>query len=101
MPADFQKVILDDYILKKHIDRTGLQSDFSLQPDHTDVLRTGPDVSAAMNASRNALNNLNKQSETVDDVNAMMLNVIDMTALCTDLPRDQAYNLLVTGNVAA
>lgn len=100
LPAEFQKSILDDYMLKKHIDRTGLQGDWPLQPDFTDPLRTGPNVDAAMAAARKAVNTLNTRADTVANISDMLRATVDLVAFCTDLPRDQAYNLLVTGNIA-
>ncbi|MBN9147181.1 MULTISPECIES: hypothetical protein [unclassified Nitrobacter] len=101
LPVEFQKTILDDFILKRHINRTGLQSEFSLQPDHEFPLRTGPNVEAAMAASRDALNRLNARSDTIANVNNTLLGLIDLVALATDQHRNQAYDLLVNSNIAA
>lgn len=100
VPAEMQKLITEKYILKRHIDRTGLQSDYPSQPDFTDPLRTGPNVDAAMAAARKAVNTLNTRADTVANVSNMLSATVDLVALCTDLPRNQAYNLLVSGNAA-
>ncbi|MCD9825332.1 hypothetical protein [Bradyrhizobium japonicum] len=100
VPAEMQKQITEKYMLKRHIERTGLQSDWPLQPDHLDPLRTGPNVDAAMAAARKAVNTLNTRADTVANVSDTLRATVDLVALCTDLPRDQAYNLLVSGNAA-
>lgn len=100
VPVEMQKIITEEYIIKRHIDRTGLQSDFARAPSFDDMLATGPDVDAAMAASRDAFNRLNARSETVSNVSDMLRNVVDLVALCTDLTPQEAYKLLVTGNAA-
>lgn len=100
VPAEMQKLITEKYILKRHIDRTGLQSDYPSQPDVSEPLRTGPNVDAAMAAARKAVSTLNTRADTVANVSDTLRATVDLVALCTDLPRDQAYNLLVSGNAA-
>ncbi|WP_298880712.1 hypothetical protein [uncultured Bradyrhizobium sp.] len=100
VPAEMQTMITEKYVIKRHIERTGLQSDWPLHPDHIDPLKTGPNIEAATAASRAALDRLNARSDAVTHVNAMMCNVIDLVAICTDLKRDEAYNLLVSGAAA-
>lgn len=97
VPAEMQKQITEKYMLKRHIDRTGLQSDYPSQPDFSEPLKTGPNVEAAMSAARKAVNTLNTRADTVAHVSDTLRATVDLVALCTDLPRDQAYNLLVTG----
>jgi hypothetical protein len=100
VPVELQKRITETYMLKRHIARTGLQSDYPSQPDFSEPLRTGPNVDAAMAAARKAVNTLNTRADTVANVSDTLRATVDLVALCTDLPRDQAYNLLVSGNAA-
>lgn len=101
VPVEMQKVVTENYILKRHIDRTGLQSDFARAPSFDDMLATGPDVDAAMTASRDAFNRLNARSDTVANVSVLLRAVVDLVALCADILPKDAYKLLVAGKIEA
>ncbi|TIS85494.1 hypothetical protein [Mesorhizobium sp.] len=100
-PDPVWQIIEDQYVVKRHIARSGLQADFQRRPDPNNPVAFGPDEAAAQAASKEALNNLRTRSATVDAVRNTAQSIIDVVALATDLTRDDAYRLLTTGKTAA
>ncbi|MGX5828705.1 hypothetical protein [Mesorhizobium sp. 43Arga] len=100
-PDPVWQMIEDQYSIKRHIARTGLQADFQRQPDPNDPVAFGADENAAMDASRKSLAALRARSGTVDAVRSTAQSIIDVVAVATDLTRDEAWKLLTTGKTAA
>ncbi|WFU62698.1 hypothetical protein [Bradyrhizobium brasilense] len=98
-PRDAER-LRERYMVEQHIARTGLQADHMLAADHTDPLRTGPNVEAARNAARAAVRTLKDRSETISTVSETMRNIVSMIALAGDVHEPQAYKLLTTGAIA-
>ncbi|RUU02336.1 hypothetical protein EOD23_20015 [Mesorhizobium sp. USDA-HM6] len=99
-PDPVWQIIEDQYILKRHIARSGLQADHQRKPDLNDPVAFGPDENAALAASEEALNALRARSGTVDAVRNTLQSIINVVAVATDLSREDAYKLL-TGKSAA
>ncbi|TPI56169.1 MULTISPECIES: hypothetical protein [unclassified Mesorhizobium] len=99
-PDPVWQIVEDQYVIKRHIVRSGLQAEFQRRPDLNDPLAFGADEGAAMDAARQSLNALRDRSGTVDEVRSAVQSIIDVVAVATDLSRDQAYRLLTTGKIA-
>ncbi|CCV06709.1 hypothetical protein MESS2_350081 [Mesorhizobium metallidurans STM 2683] len=99
-PDPVWQIVEDQYAIKRHIARSGLQADFQRRPDANNPMAFGADEAAAMDAARNSLDALRNRVTTVDAVRNTVQSIIDVVAVATDLSRDQAYWLLTTGKVA-
>ncbi|MER9854536.1 MULTISPECIES: hypothetical protein [unclassified Mesorhizobium] len=99
-PDPVWQIVEDQYVIKRHIARSGSQANFQRQPDANNPLAFGPDEGAAMDASRQSFNNLRNRSDTVDAVRSAVQSIIDVVAVATDLSRADAYALLTTGKAA-
>jgi hypothetical protein len=101
LPPDLGQIATDRYMLQRHIAKTGLQANFQKQPDANNPLATGPDINAATAAAQNAVDALKGRSDVVDGAANVLRNIVAVTSVATDLPTDQAYKLLTTGNIPA
>ncbi|UCI30512.1 hypothetical protein [Mesorhizobium sp. B4-1-4] len=99
-PDPVWQIIEDQYIVKRHIARSGLQAAFQRQPDANDPMAFGPDENAALAASKASLGTLRARSDMVDAVRTAVQSIIDAVALATDLSREDAWKLLTTGKAA-
>jgi hypothetical protein len=99
-PDPVWRIIEDQYMIKRHIARSGLQAEFQIKPDVNDPVAFGADETAAMAASKEALNSLRARSATVDAVRNTVQSIINVVAVATDLSRDDAWKLLTTGKIA-
>jgi hypothetical protein len=99
-PDPVWQIIEDNYNIKRHIARSGLQADFQRRPDANDPVAYGPDEDAALNAARNSLDALRARTATVDAVRNTVQSIIDVVAVATDLSHDEAWKLLTTGKAA-
>lgn len=99
-PDPVWQMVEDQYIVQRHIARTGSQANFQRQPDMGDPVAFGADQQAAMDAARNSLNALRNRSATVDAVRSTVQSIIDVVAVATDLSRADAYALLTATKAA-
>jgi hypothetical protein len=94
VPADMAAVAKERWIVARHVQRTGLQAGYQRQPGANDPLASGPDVDAALAASRASLDVLKARGEDVVAAANTLRGVTTVVALATDLSVDQAFALL-------
>ena len=82
-------------------DKSGLQSDYQLQPTLENPLATGPDLQAAERAANEALGRLRKRSELTNDLTDTVRGLVSLVALMCEMDTGKAFTFLTTGKVPA
>jgi hypothetical protein len=86
--------IIERHAILAHIERSGLQAGFQLQPTPADPAITGPDVQAAEAAAREAVARWRDDEQAVEDAENTLRSVIGAIAVATDMTVDDAFRLL-------
>lgn len=93
-PDELFNEIIERHAVLAHVEKTGLQADFSLQPTPDHPAAVGPDVAAAEAATREAMLEWRAEQRAIDDAESALRAVIVAIALATELSVGDAFQLL-------
>lgn len=94
VPDELWQQIEDRYRVLTHIERTGLQADFQLQPNAQNPAIIGPDREASEKAAQQALAEFRQRKHVITEAEDVLRQTIIAVALMTDATVDQAFELL-------
>lgn len=101
IPANLRTIAEDRYMAIRHVQITGLQAHYALQPSISDPLAFAADRAAATAAAEQALEDMKARTETINDARSALQSVITVAAITTNWPIETSFTVLATGKLPA
>jgi len=94
-PDNIRTALEERHMLLAHVHRTGLQASHQRQSTLDSILATGPDLDAALDAAKKALQDHTSRKERRAHLEGSLRSIISLVATAGQISPEQAFTLLM------